>query len=124
MDPFVSSHRRKNEYCLSVKDGKYENWDAHNIEMSTKREFNMYYTDGVLMFSGGIIIIILTPATIEGCGGVNVTEIDLTEDEAKVGVNGLNMRGGTFLVLREILAETDKTTIKGLHIGSRDRGKL
>lgn len=52
-----------------------------------------------------------------------MTEIKLTEDEAKAGLNGFNMKDGTFFVLRKIKIKDGKTSVEGLHIGSSGRGR-
>ncbi len=51
-----------------------------------------------------------------------MTRVKITEDEARAGINGYDMRDGTFFVLRVIEANEDNTIIQGLHIGPVGRG--
>lgn len=53
-----------------------------------------------------------------------MTEIKMTDDESKAGINGFNMKGGTFLVLRKIDVEGNITSVKCILIGISGRGEL
>lgn len=51
-----------------------------------------------------------------------MTEIKLTDDEAKAGINGFKLKDGTFFVLRKIKVDDNITSIEGLHIWKSGRG--
>ena len=51
-------------------------------------------------------------------------EIKITQDEAKAGINGFEMKDGSMFVLRNVQVADDATTISGLFIGTKGRGTL
>jgi hypothetical protein len=53
-----------------------------------------------------------------------MTEIKMTDDEAKAGLNGFNMMDGTYFVLRKIEVQDNMTAITGLRIGKTGRGEV
>ena len=53
-------------------------------------------------------------------------EIKITQDEAKAGINGFEMKDGSMFVLRNVQVAEDATTttVSGLFIETKGRGTL